>query len=231
MVKMKRLASPRFWPIERKIGRKFTITPAPGPHSTQKCLPLGIVLRDVLKYAEDMKEIKEMLNKKIVKVDGKTRKDHRFSLGLMDIIEIGDEAFRVVSTKKGFELRAIGKNDAGVKLLKIIDKKNLPGGKTQLNCHDGRNIILSKDNYKTGDVVVLDLDKNEIKDVLKYKRGSVALVTGGRNMGDTGEIEEIITIRGFQANKVIMKIRGSRVETKKDYVFVLGNDKPFIKID
>jgi small subunit ribosomal protein S4e len=190
-----------------------------------------VVLRDVLHYADNLKEVKEILNKKQIKIDGKLRRSHRFPIGLMDTIEIGDESYRVLPSKKGVKLNKIAKDEAGIKLLKIINKKSLMKGKVQLNCHDGRNIIVDKDGYKTGDVVVFDLNKKSIIDVLKYKRGSVAFIIGGQNMGQVGEIEEIITVRGFHANKAVMKIDNSRVETKKDYIFVLGNDKPFIKIE
>lgn len=229
-MKLKRLAAPKFWPIKRKSG-KFIITPIPGPHKNESNIPIGILLRDVLKYASDLKEVKEMLNKKSVKIDGKVIKNYRFPVGLMDIIEIGDEAFRAIPSMRGLGLRGVEKDESGIKLLKIINKKHLRGGKIQLNCHDGRNILVDKDVCKTGDVLIYDLNKGVIKDILKYKRGSIALVTGGRNTGDVGEIEETIIARGSQANKVIMKIGGVRVETKNEYVFVLGNEKPVVKID
>src|SRR3989344_2156643 len=52
MSKLKRLASPKFWPIERK-KKRYVVKPKPGPHSLEKSLPLGIIIRDVLHYAEN----------------------------------------------------------------------------------------------------------------------------------------------------------------------------------
>ncbi|MFC2143717.1 30S ribosomal protein S4e, partial [Candidatus Aenigmatarchaeota archaeon] len=37
---LKRLAAPRFWPIERK-NKKYIISPKPGPFAKEDSIPLG----------------------------------------------------------------------------------------------------------------------------------------------------------------------------------------------
>ncbi len=229
MAVIKRLAAPRFWPIERKT-KKFVVAPRPGPHPKEHCLPLGVVLRDMQRYAGNIKEVKELLKKSIVKVDGKVRRDYKFPVGLMDVVTVGDNNLRVVSSRKGLSLKEISGSEAGVKLLKILNKKHVRGRRVQLNFHDGRNIIVTKDEFKTGDVVVFDLGECKIKSSFRYKRGSMALITGGKNRGSLGEIEEIINARGLRANKAILKSGGRKIEIDKNYIFVIGQDKPAIDI-
>ena len=67
MSKLKRHAAPKFWPIERKT-KKYSVNPSPGPHSKEKCMPLGVILRDVMKAADNMKEAREILLNGFVKV-------------------------------------------------------------------------------------------------------------------------------------------------------------------
>ena len=109
MSKLKRLPSPKFWPIERKT-KKYVIKPKPGPHSLERSLPLGLIIRDILKHAETLKEAKEILNQEIVKIDGVVRKEHNFPVGLMDVLIIGDEHYRILAGKRGLFLKKISVN-------------------------------------------------------------------------------------------------------------------------
>lgn len=229
MSKLKRLAAPKFWPIERK-GKKFVISPNLGPHKKEKCIPLGLILRDILKCAENMKEVKAILNKKIVKIDNRVRTDYRFPVGIFDVLSIDEDNYRVLPSKKGFCFLSIGKDEANIKLLRVENKRNVRGGKNQLNFNDGTNILVEKNGFKTGDTVIFDLNERKILDKLEYKRGSLAMIIGGKNIGKIGTIKDIVTIRGFQANKAIMKINGD-VEVPKKYIFVIGRDKPVIRIN
>ena len=49
-------------------------------------------------------------------------------------------------------------------------------------------------------------------------------MVGGRHVGEIGVIENI------KAGKVTYKLKGGVFETLKDYAFVIGEDKPLIKI-
>ena len=99
---LKRIASPRTWLINRKQN-KFTVRPKPGAHSLEQGLALGIVVRDLLKLASTMMEVKKLLNDQEILVDGKRRKDYRFITGLFDVITIPvlKKSFRVLLDAKG----------------------------------------------------------------------------------------------------------------------------------
>lgn len=227
MSKLKRLAAPSFWPIETKT-KKYAIMPKPGPHSLKTSMPLGMVLRDVLKHAETLKEARAILNRGLVKVNGRTRKDHGFPVGFMDIIEIGDDVYRMLAGKKGLHLGSIGRKEA-FRLLRVENKVHLKNRKIQLNLHDGSNIVVEKDDYKTGDVIAMDME-NKIKSVTRFEKDAVALIAHGKNTGAFVTIKKIIITKSSHPNIVVVSVGGKDVPVPKDYVFVVGKEKPIISL-
>lgn len=224
---MKRTQAPRFWKVARK-QKKFVITPRPGPHAKKKCIPVGVILRDILKYAKTIKEVNEILNKGIFKIDNKIIKQYQFPVGLMDIISIGEEHYRILPNEHGLYLQKIEKKDSKFKLLRIVNKTNIKGGKVQLNFHDGKNMLIDKNNYKTNDVVVLNMEKNVIEKVLGFKKGSAVIITDGNNIGNIGIINDIIIRKSPKPNEVVLKVGNRKIPLPPHCVFVVGEDKPFI---
>ncbi len=94
MSRLKRLAAPRMWPMERK-RYKYVISLRAGPHSFRTALPLGVFIRDIAKHTETKKETRELMKNGVVKVDGIIRKDQSFPVGFMDVVSIGDDHYRV----------------------------------------------------------------------------------------------------------------------------------------
>ncbi len=222
---LKRLRAPKNWQINRK-ERKFIARPMPGPHAINRCITLNLVLR-MLKYAKTSKEIKEILNNKGILVDKIQRKDYRFPLGVMDVLEIPllKAYFRILYNKDGnFIFKKIGKEESNYKLCKIIGKKILGKDKVQINLYDGRNILVKKDGYKVGDSVIVDLEKGEIKDHLKLDKGSKVYIIKGKYIAEIGIIETIIKTNLGKA-RIIFKSGDKKLETLMDYAFVV--DKEF----
>ena len=80
-------------------------------------------------------------------INGVKRKDHRFSVGVIDVIEISElnERYRLLYNKNNkFYLQPIDKDETEIKPCKVIGKTVISGGKIQLNLNDGRNIISNK---------------------------------------------------------------------------------------
>ncbi|MBI4162759.1 MAG: 30S ribosomal protein S4e [Candidatus Aenigmarchaeota archaeon] len=225
---MKRLLAPGFWEIKRK-EKKFTVTPSPGPHSSGACIPIAVVLRDILKTAEDMSEVKQIIAAGSVKVNGKIRRDKKFPVGLMDVLEVGEKYYRVLVGNKGLKLYEIKKKDA-VPLMQIKNKtyvkKNKKGLCLQFNMHDGTNMLIdnSKD-YSTGDVLVLKDGK--ISDVLPFAKDSLGIITKGNNIGAVGTVENIIVKQASLKNEVILNVNGKseKILVPKNYVFIIGKSK------
>ena len=227
MSKLKRHAAPKFWPIERKT-KKYSVNPSPGPHSKEKCMPLGVILRDVMKAADNMKEAREILLNGFVKVNGVKRSRQNFPVGLMDILSVGDQEYRMLVSKNGLYLQKIEGKETGVRLCRVEDKHWI-GGKLQINMHDGTNMI-SNVKCSTGDVLVIGLPEMNVKEVLKLEKNSVVLVTAGNNSGDVGKIKEIIVTRSAKPNQAVVSLGNRSVSLPRDFVFVVGKEKPVISV-
>lgn len=225
---MKRTMAPKFWPINRK-NKKYTIRPVSGPHSKERCMPLGIILRDVLHYAHTAKESQTLLNKGDVMVDGRVRKSNNFPVGLMDILTIGEENYRILPNATGFYLKKIEENEKHIKPSKIVSKTIIKKGKMQLNLFDGHNIVSDKGDYATGDTIVLDLRKGIVTQIIKMKKGAIAIVTGGKNAGKLGKVGDVTTAK-MRPSQVTLEHESGKIIVPKDNVFVIGDKEPVIKI-
>lgn len=220
------LNAPKNWPIERK---KYTwITrPSPGPHKLEKCLPLNLLIKHLLKYSRTARETRTILNSGEILVDNKIRKDQKFPIGIMDTIHVKKtkENFRlIVNQDNKYELKKITEAESKLKPCRIINKKTLKKGKVQLNLFDGRNILVDKDIYKVGDTVIFDLEKNKIVDHLKLDKGAMVYILDGKYIGHIGKVNDIVNETGFKANKILFSVNKEKYETLKDYAFVIPEE-------
>jgi len=219
------LNAPTSWPLERKKGIKWVARPSPGPHGLHNCITLSLVLRNILKYAKTKHEIKKMLNEGKILINKKVRKDQKFPLGIMDVIEIPltKEHYRVLYTNKGmFTLHKIPGEESKLKPVKIINKKILKGKKTQLNFNDGRNMIVDKDDFKVNDTLILSLgEKVGIKKHVKFEKGALVYIIEGKYKGVSGMIENIKTI--FTNPTIEVKTKKETFETSQNFAFVIDD--------
>ena len=225
MTVTKRYNVPKFWSVKLKAN-KYVVSPTPGPHSKMQCIPLGIILREKLHHARTMKEARQILRSGAVKVNGSVRKDHGFPAGLMDIVELSGDFYRILPGKNGFYLFKTDAGDATIKLARIKNKTHTKKKKLQLNLHDGSNMLVDKDDFKTSDVVAINIAQKMIKDIIRFERGSFAIVTGGHNMGIGGVIESI----DKKLKTVVLAVGDKKLLVPIKYVFVTGKEKPIIKI-
>jgi small subunit ribosomal protein S4e len=230
-MRMKRLTAPSYWKIEKKKS-KWTVPPRPGPHRRDESIPLQIALRDVLKMVETGEEAKTVIKRGDILIDGIPKKDHAFPVGLMDVLSIPKvkKFYRAVPVASGMELMEISEGEAALKLCRINGKSIVRKGKMQLNLHDGRNILVPKDEYKTGDSVLIKVPSQEIQKHLRMEKGYLGLITRGRNSGKIATLKEIITTRSREPNKVLCKLDDKEMELRKDDIFVVGKEEPEIKI-
>ena len=227
MAHLKRITAPRTWPIERKT-KKWAIRPSLGPHPIEKSVPLLMVVRDYLGYADTARGARSIINSRDVMVDGVVRTDLKFPCGLMDVISIPKvgENYRILFDTRGIiRLVPIKPDEAKWKLCRIENKTVLKGGKMQLNLHDGRN-ILTDENYKTGDSLKISIPDQKILESVPFEKGSLAMVTGGSHVGEIAEIEGVEITRSSKPN--IVNLKG--FSTIEPYVFPVGKDKPLIKL-
>ena len=227
----KRLTAPKVWKIPRK-GHYWVTTPSPGPHPKGRCMPLGMVLRDMLGLATTMGEAKKILAKRYVHVDGKVRRNYKYPVGLMDVVSIhtpsGEENYRMLYDVRGkLALVKISEDAAVWKLVRIENKVTVKKGKIQLNFHDGKNMVLDSNMYRTGDVLRISLPDQKVLDEFSMTPGNIAMIIGGKHTGKLAHIEEYRVIRSPMENIVTLK---EGFETTKNNVFVVGKDKPVVAI-
>ncbi len=223
----KALSSPKTFPIERK-NRSWAIKPSAGPHPKDNCIPLGIVLRDILKYTENVSEVKKVLKEGQCDVDCKRVRDYRFPLGIFDTLRVGKEYFRLIPSKKGFKLIEISKKDSREKICRIEDKKSIGDGKLQLNLKDGRNITVEEDKFRdleTGSSVVIGLPEQEIKEVIDLEEGQEVMITEGKNRGDLAKFKEKKILRGSKKNRVIVLDDDEEVDLPEGLAIPIDSEK------
>lgn len=229
MTHQKRLSIPKSWKAGKK-GYKWVSTTRPGPHSQARSLPLGIIIRDILKLVDNSREGKKILSEGKVLVDGIPRKDLRFPVGLFDVITLPliNETYRMFQDEKG-RLALHKLNETNVnKLCRINNKTTLKGGKVQLNLNDGTNILGSSE-YGTKDSLILSVPDKQIVKHLQFKVGNLAMVIGGQHSGEIGKITEIREVKSSRHNTVAISGE-TDFETIEDYVIVIGEDKPEIRL-
>uniref|UniRef100_A0A804LPW0 RNA-binding S4 domain-containing protein n=1 Tax=Zea mays TaxID=4577 RepID=A0A804LPW0_MAIZE len=84
---LKSLSAPKHWMLD-KLGGAFAPKPSSGPHKSRECLPLILIIRNMLKYALTYCEVISILMQRHVLVDGKVRTDKTYPAGFMDVISI-----------------------------------------------------------------------------------------------------------------------------------------------
>jgi small subunit ribosomal protein S4e len=239
---LKRKPAPRFWPIHRKEVT-WVVKPSSGPHTSENCMTLALVLRDYLDFAKTRKEAKTIVSQGKILVDGKVRRKDDFPVGLQDVISMPDvdRSFRVLPSKRGLILRSIDKEEAEFKLCRIENKKVVGKGNVQLNLHDGSNILVKvadpknpqEDIYETLDSVKISLPENEITEHVKMKEKDFAIITGGKNIGRYGRIVKIEEAEAKKHRNALVTIEddnGNSYQTVLDFVFAIGEAHPLISL-
>jgi small subunit ribosomal protein S4e len=227
--RLKRLAAPRSWSIPRKT-HVWAVKPSPGPHATDRSVPLLVILRDMLRLCDNAREARQILAARNVLVDGRVVTNPKFPVGLMDVLTIArtkDHYRMLVGARGRMTLMPVKAAEAKWKLVRIEDKTTVPGGRTQLNLHDGRNILLPKDGYRTGETLKIRLPSQKIAAEYPLEKGHVALLIGGQHAGEIGHIARIDRTRNPRANTVTF---AEGFSTILSYVFVVGGETPEIAV-
>lgn len=239
---LKRKPAPKIWPIHRKEA-VWTVKLKPGPHPLSRCIPLSLIVRDILHFAKTGKEAKAIISQEKIKVNGKFQREERFPVGLMDVISIPDakKMFRVFPSGKGLFLHPIEPNEAEFKLCRIEDKTVVKGGHTQLNLHDGTSLLIrvsdpkkpEEDVYQTLDTLKLSIPDRAPLGRMKLTVGSPAIILEGKNIGKYGKITAIEEKPSQKRKNLLVTIQdknGNQFQTILNFIFVLGDTEPSISL-
>jgi small subunit ribosomal protein S4e len=189
MSHISRQEKPKKWPIEKK-GTTYLVSPN---SNIKEGLALLTILRDILKVADNRKEVKTIIHERKILVNEKPATDEKNSILFFDTIKIipMKKVYRLELTANGkFDVKEIKENEAEKKITKVVNKKILKGKKIQLNFSDGRNLI-SEEKCNMNDSVVINFKNNKIEKILPLKEKSKVIVFSGKHAGKNGEVEKL----------------------------------------
>jgi len=208
-----------------KKGKTWMASPSPGPHPASRSITLLTAVRDRLKVVDSAKEARYIIGSREVLVDQRVVRDYKRPLGLMDTVSIPKtkENYRVLLDKKGrLQLTHIEEREATWKLCRVEGKTTLKGGKHQLNLHDGRNVLVDKDVYKTGDTIKIELPSQKVLAHHPLAKGATAMVIGGSHTGNMAQIDHRIPKTGSAED--LIELEGG-LRTVRSHIFVVGSGK------
>lgn len=225
----KRLSSSKVLSIPKK-KHKWVTRSNPGPHAKDKSLPLLVAVRDNLGLCDTGREARRIIGNREIIVDMSPTRDFKRPLGLMDTVSIpkAKQHYRVLLDRKGrLQMVPIDEMDATWKLARIDNKTTVKGGRTQINLHDGRNILLEKDEYKTGDVLKIELPTQKVLSHYPMVKGAVAMVISGSHTGDMSTVEQHLPTRSSSEDLIEFT---DGFSTVKSNVFVVGADRAEVTV-
>ena len=190
---LKRQKVPKNWPIKRK-GTAYIVRPNA---NISNGIPILIALRDMLKLAQNRKEVKRAIHVKNLLLNGSPVRDEKNSISLFDTLTIvpSNESYKLSLSEKGkFQIEKINAGEETHKIAKVINKKMLKGKKIQLNLSDGRN-FLSDIKCNVNDSVLIDLKKKKIEKCLPLKENGEVLVFAGKHAGKKANINKINQVK------------------------------------
>ncbi len=202
-----RAESPTKWPIERK-GTKYIARPL--MHSKDS-VPLVVALRDILKLAKTSTEVKSMIHRKLIKLNGKEVREYKQSILLFNILE-ADKPY-ILSLSPTGKFTFIEAKNSKSRFCKVTGKKLLGKDIIQLNLHDGTNVI-SKDKININDTLELDFSGKILKHKL-LEKGAKGFVILGKYSGSEGKINSV------SQDKVSIELKGGSAELEKSAVMVI----------
>ena len=222
---LKRHATAKTWPIKRK-GITFIVRPRSGAHPLSSGMSIATVLK-LLGFCTTTKEVKTALNSQDVFINDRKETDFKAMIGFMDVLSIPEKKlfFRATYDVKGKLLTVpIDEKDSMLVLCRVRGITMVAGGKIQFNCLNGFNILSDKKIAQVNDVLLYDLKKKKIVQVFPLKAGTAVFMTGGNLIGHFGEYVKAERKTGV----VLMDKKESH--TSLNYIFVVGDKKPAIKL-
>jgi small subunit ribosomal protein S4e len=186
-------------------------------------MPISLVIRDVLGYARSTREVRHILHNGNALIDGRVCKDVRRGVGLMDVLTLGEDNYRCILDHNGrLRYRTISPAEASWKVCRIESKSTIKGGKTQLNLHDGRNIVVDDaTEYSTGSSLKLSLPSQDILEHIKFDEGVRCYLIGGAHIGGFANMKSYDVKRSSMPNEVLFDDFG----TIASNVFAVGAAK------
>ena len=185
---IKRKTTSQFWPTA-KTGTKYMAVPL---HHRESSVPIVVFVRDVLALVKNMKEMEKTLREKKISVNGKIIKEPNYPIIFGDSIAISSigKYFKVGLKGKRFDLLPVSEKEADVKILRVVNKKILPGKKIQVNFDNGQNLI-SNEKIETDNFVEFNNKSKKIVKIISLDKGVEVVVIKGKHCGKEGKLIQL----------------------------------------
>ncbi len=222
----KRITTPLSIGIGDKKQNEWITKVSCGPHNFDSSIPLSVLLRDILKICKTNNEVKKILSKKMVKINGQIRTNEKFPVGLMDIIsieKIGKNYLIIVKKYSRLVPFEIPTEKTNERIGKVIKKYTCKKGQIMIGIHDG-TLIKGDNNIKTGDSIILSLKDKKINKILKLEKGALCLIKGGKHAGTIAKIEEIVQTEAGRQNEAKMKSKNEEFITVLKHICVINDN-------
>lgn len=125
-------------------------------------------------------------------------------------------------TKGRFTIHRITPEEAAFKLAKVKKVALGPKGIPFIVTHDGRTVRYPHPDVRVHDIVKLDIATGSFKEFVKFEVGTLAMTTGGRNLGRVGVIYNREKHDGSHDVIYMRDEKGHTWTTLIENVFVLG---------
>jgi len=217
---LKRQKMRKFWPVPRK-GTKYL---AVALHEKKNSIPLVVVLRDILKFVKNKREILKLIRDKKISVNWKIIKEANYPIMLFDCISFPSikKNYRAVFRNKKIAFDEISEKHSERRNYRIIGKKMIGEKIIQLSLNGGRNLRCTKgETANVGEFVIFNLKENKVEKFVSLKKGSKIVVINGKHIGTHGEIENI-NEEGHNKIAEISSVGREKIKVNIQNLFLIG---------
>ncbi|MEM2087840.1 MAG: 30S ribosomal protein S4e [Thermoproteota archaeon] len=229
---LKRYAAPPAMQVVSVKEKKFTAMPEAGPHRLKMSLPLQVLVRDLLKLAETGREARHIISSSMILVDGVARISYKFPVGLMDVVSVKElnKHYRVLVNEQGVLTPVeISQEEASMKICRI-NRKYLYKGGLRLTTEDGRTFEVDDPSMNIGGALLVKIPEGTIVDKAPLTEGNTGYVFMGKHAGTIGIVKKVSASSLLRDSMVTLITDGSEVSTVKEYVMIVGRERPWLKL-
>ncbi|MEM2929358.1 MAG: 30S ribosomal protein S4e [Thermoproteota archaeon] len=230
---LKRYAAPPVMQVSSVKEKKFVAKPKPGPHRLSLSLPLQVVVRDVLKMAETGREAKYVIGHSMILVDGVARTSYKFPVGIMDVVSVKElgRHYRVLVNEKGrLTPIEVPPEEASLKICRV-NGKHLYRGRLRFSTEDGRTFETDEQSLNIGGSLLVKIPDGVVVDKAPLAEGNTGYVFMGKRAGTIGVVKKVSESSLLRESMVTLALGdGREVNTVRDYVMIVGRDRPWLKL-
>ena len=215
----KRISLGRNLQVKDRKAKTFITTSVPGPHARDSSIPLSNLLREQISLCSDLKDVKNILNQKMVLIDGKVVMDYKRPVGLMDIISIpkAQKVYRMQVIDGRLCTKEINSSLANTKYCKVVSKKTAPKAKIALTLHDGRTLI-ADNNIKVGSTLKMSIPQFKLVSQIEFVNGVKCYVVKGKHSGRFATLKKVTQSAGSMPSRAELEDAQGEFITLANYL-------------